>query len=122
MSEGPGAAELANFLTGGWKGMSDAPAAAIEASAEMLQTRYETACIVKNGVSAGFLDWLRSRTVDQPAFVPGMGGTDSAYQGFLREGQNSIYREIVNQIAIAEAGPPNAGGAPAKKSTAKKGK
>ena len=45
------------------------------------------------------LEHLRSITIEQPCFVPGTelngDGLAAAQQGFLREGQNSLVREIV---------------------------
>lgn len=40
------------------------------------------------------IELLKSRTLDQPTFVP---GEDASY-GYFREGQNSIIREIIQKI------------------------
>lgn len=61
-----------------------------------------------------FLEWLKTKTVDLPTFFPadyalGAKGVvvqlPAEQQGFIREGQNMIYREIIRLIGIAEAGP-----------------
>ncbi|NTV06735.1 MAG: hypothetical protein HGA59_09570 [Chlorobiaceae bacterium] len=43
------------------------------------------------------LEYLRSKTIDQPTWVPELGEK----HGYAREGQNSIYREITRQIEYA---------------------
>tara|TARA_R110002012_G_scaffold58141_3_gene150872 strand:- start:701 stop:991 length:291 start_codon:yes stop_codon:yes gene_type:complete len=40
------------------------------------------------------LHYLRACTIDQPSWTPGA----DASHGYLREGQNSITREIINRI------------------------
>lgn len=45
------------------------------------------------------LHWLRSMTIEQPAWVP---GTDASH-GFAREGQNSLVREIERRIRRTKA-------------------
>lgn len=45
------------------------------------------------------LHWLRSVTIEQPAWVP---GTDPSH-GFAREGQNSLVREIERRIRRTKA-------------------
>lgn len=61
-----------------------------------------------------FLDYLRRMTIEQPAFFPEgyQLGQDGAVfqmpadqQGFIREGQNMIYRHIVMMQTALEAGP-----------------
>jgi hypothetical protein len=51
---------------------------------------------------AEVLRHLRAVTIEQPAWVPGQDPS----QGFAREGQNSIVREIERRIARATQGPP----------------
>lgn len=56
------------------------------------------------------LAWLRRVTVEQPVFVPGIGerqytGLDAVHQGFVREGQNSIYRELHRMMDLAQDPP-----------------
>lgn len=48
---------------------------------------------------------LRSRTIEQPCFLP---GEQDGY-GFMREGQNSMVRYIETCIRVAQQGPPNVG-------------
>jgi len=38
--------------------------------------------------------WLKNKTIDQPSFYP---GEDASY-GYIREGQNSIVREILQKL------------------------
>jgi hypothetical protein len=45
------------------------------------------------------LAWLRDMTIEAPAWVPGQ---DSSY-GYVREGQNSLVREIERRIVRARA-------------------
>jgi len=45
------------------------------------------------------LAWLRSVTIEVPAWVPGQ---EAAY-GYAREGQNSLVREIERRIARAKS-------------------
>ncbi len=45
------------------------------------------------------LDYLASRTLQQPTWVP---GADNSY-GYAREGQNSIIREINKRIERAKS-------------------
>ena len=40
------------------------------------------------------LDLLKKKTLDQPSFYP---GEDASY-GYIREGQNSIVRELVQKL------------------------
>lgn len=72
-----------------------------------------TACL-RGAEGRAFLDWLYSKTVEQPAFFPenyplGAAGAviqlPAAEQGFIREGQNMVYREIKRMMAVVEAGP-----------------
>lgn len=47
-----------------------------------------------NGVKV--LEYLKSNTVDKPTWNPAVGasGDQCVYTAFIREGQNSLYREI----------------------------
>ena len=45
------------------------------------------------------LAWLRSMTIEAPAWVPGQ---DASY-GYAREGQNSLVRELERRIVRARA-------------------
>jgi len=72
-----------------------------------------TACL-RGATGRAFLDWMRSKTVDQPAFFPenyplGSAGAviqlPAAEQGFIREGQNMVFREITRMMAVVDAGP-----------------
>ncbi|NTU49554.1 MAG: hypothetical protein HGA87_01425 [Desulfobulbaceae bacterium] len=52
------------------------------------------------GTEAGMkvLEYLKSKTLDIPAWVPG----ESVHQAFAREGQNSIVRLIIERINHAK--------------------
>lgn len=52
------------------------------------------------------LQWLRKRTIEQPSWVPGQ----DPGQGYCREGQNSIVRDIERRIARAKQQTPGAAG------------
>ena len=53
------------------------------------------------------LRWLRDHTIELASFIPGT--PDSDKQGYVREGQNSLVREIERQIEVAEKGDPDTG-------------
>ena len=72
----------------------------LELARESLALGRDIAAVAKTGAGAHLFEWLERCTVALPAFVPGIGeqaytGLDAVHQGFLREGQNSIYRELV---------------------------
>jgi hypothetical protein len=113
------AAALDKILSGeGWSALNaigEQPTpdpAAVEADFQLSRS---IAATFGSGTGALVLAWLRERTIEQPAFNPDAGPM-AASQGFFREGQNSIYREIVRRIAEAREGPPSA----ARKSRRKK--
>ena len=72
-----------------------------------------TSCF-RTSEGKNFLAWLKQHTVDLPAFFPesyplGQSGRivqlPAAEQGFIREGQNMIYREIARMMEAVEVGP-----------------
>jgi len=90
---------------GGWNEIENAPAIAKEQQEEARAKQMEEAKVVSRAMltpeGQAFLNWLRIKTIDLPSFVPGPHASD---QGFTREGQNSIYREIKRLIKIARDG------------------
>lgn len=102
--------DAAKWLADGWGGV-DAPTAVSEADQEQAaeeEHRVNTAIhrTFKSGTGAIVLEWLRGRTIEQPTFNPAL--VHPAEQGFTREGQNSIVREIERRMRVAEDGPPTA--------------
>lgn len=70
-----------------------------DAARETLAVARDVAAVLGGPAGTHVMAWLRRCTVDLPAFVPGVQGQqyvglDAVHQGFLREGQNSIYREL----------------------------
>ena len=68
-----------------------------------LDSKY--AAVFAAGMGAEVLKHLRDQTIEQPSFLPAV-GLHPKYQGFLREGQNSLIRDIEKRIARARLGPP----------------
>ena len=104
------AQDAAAWLESGWSGL-DAPSALSEeeqerAAEEDHNINRAIHRVFTTGTGPIVLEWLRTRTIEQPAFNPKI--TNAAEQGFTREGQNSIYREFVRRIRVAEDGPPTA--------------
>lgn len=91
------------------------PAAVVEAQRKAAIKSLEVARNVNatftSPAGAATLQWLRGVTIEQSSFTPGVAGgsafsgLDSAYQGFVREGQNSIYRELVRLMKYAQDPP-----------------
>lgn len=53
------------------------------------------------------LEHLIKCTIDQPAWIPGntnCDGKSAEQHAFMREGQNSIVREIINRVKTAKEG------------------
>tara|TARA_Y100000310_G_scaffold291453_1_gene319415 strand:+ start:5880 stop:6227 length:348 start_codon:yes stop_codon:yes gene_type:complete len=106
------AKDAAGWLESGWAGV-DAPT---EVSSEEQERAAEEDHKINRAIHRMFttgtgpivLEWLRTRTIEQPAFNPSI--ANPAEQGFTREGQNSIYREFVRRMRAAEDGPPTAKG------------
>lgn len=99
---------LKKMLAGeGWSAL-DAISAEKEPDPAAVEADFALSKAIAATFSAGaggeVLAWLRQRTIEQPAFNPDAGPM-AASQGFFREGQNSIYREIMRRIAAAQAGP-----------------
>jgi len=98
--------DIKDFLDGGWDALHNAPQISAEQKREQAEKRFIEAKLISGAMTTAsgkrFLAWLRSKTVDQPSFVPGPHGAD---QGFFREGQNSIYREILRMMEISKHPP-----------------
>ena len=104
-----------DFLTGGWDGFQtpEQEAAAQTVSDEDQERRalniYDEDCVIRDcftkDAGPAALKILRSMTVDQPCFNPEVAMNPAEF-GFLREGQNSVIREIEKRIERAERGPP----------------
>ena len=90
---------------GGWNEIENAPELAKEQQEAAHAKQLEAAKIVSRAMltseGQAFMNWLKMKTVDLPCFVAGQ---HAAEQGFTREGQNSIYREIKRLIKIARDG------------------
>ncbi len=90
-------------MTGeGWDGLDESAMA--NAAAGQAQYRLDMTYARAFASEAGqaVLAHLRSLTIEQPAWVPGQHHS----QGYMREGQNSIVREIERRIRRAAEGPP----------------
>lgn len=106
-----------NWISDGWAGVDAPIKEQTKAQYDAALADYHMAVAVTKcyGTTNGkrTLEWMRKMTVDLPCFVPGNIETnpfrelDAVHQGFLREGQNSLFREILRMFDVAEAGPPN---------------
>ena len=114
------------WITGDYGGRfdpgGDLDEQAAEASAAMAGPSEEERLAQLNNITRcfrgpdgqAFLDWLKQLTVDRPCFFPADYplGQDGQYlrltpeqNGFVREGQNMVYREIMAMIDEVERGP-----------------
>lgn len=114
-----------DFINGGWSTLNEVEVDATKAQADMdadVERRalerynedktFHTAFC--KGAGAKVLKILRDMTIEQPCFFPAvhpLGGEHfatlkPAEQGMIREGQNSIVREIELRMRRAEEGPP----------------
>lgn len=104
------ARDAAKWLENGWAGV-DAPSAVSDEEQERAAEeahRINSAIhrTFAGGTGAIVLDWLRDMTIEKPSFNPS--SPNATVEGFTREGQNSIYRELVRRMRAAEDGPPTA--------------
>lgn len=108
---------LQRFLSGegaGWAGLDEIDSHSRESAQQAQWRQYEQAVVIAKPFQTpdgrAALAKLRELTTEQPTFAADLAaqgnGDYAVYQGFAREGQNSIVRWIEAQIAIAEAGPP----------------
>lgn len=114
-----------DFINGGWSTLKETEVDATKAQADMdadVERRalerynedktFHTAFC--KGAGAKVLKILRDMTIEQPCFFPAahplaggqVGEMSAAEQGMIREGQNSIVREIELRMRRAEEGPP----------------
>lgn len=89
--------------TEGWGGLDESPAARGEAAEAQYRLDMAFARTFATEPGRVVLTHLRAMTIEQPAWVPGQHHS----QGYMREGQNSIVREIERRIRRAAEGPPN---------------
>lgn len=112
-----------DFITGGWSSLNQTPQDVAQANAEaaeaqsMEQYRVDKMffdLFYSNATGREVLDFLRQQTIEQPCFFPSahpLGGgqfvtLSAGEQGLIREGQNSIVREIEFRVGRAMQGPP----------------
>lgn len=108
-------------VTEGWGGLNDVQSAlgqndeaAIEAAMQQYKTNKMIFDAFNSPEGALFLEHLRLMTIEQPSFVfassvtigDQIGVLQPEQQGMMREGQNSIYRYIVQSMEQAKKGPP----------------
>lgn len=80
----------------------------LEAEARLLHEYNEVTRCFRSPSGRVWLEWLRSKTIEQPAFWPQDGypvQLTAEQQGFIREGQNMLYREIIRMMDVADKGP-----------------
>lgn len=107
---------------GDWDPTGNIEEMAADASGEMLLEAEGRTLALYSNVTACFrtadgkvfLKWLKDKTIELPAFFPenyplGQNGAVTALpadqQGFIREGQNMIFREIKRMIQLVDNGP-----------------
>lgn len=106
-----------NQARDGWATSDDALADNAEAQYAASLKQYQDDLIISDALGSGngavLLEFIRSKTIEQPSFIPGslgietgIAGLSAAEQGFIREGQNSMYRWFIDAIARAAAGAP----------------
>ena len=114
-----------DFIGGGWDALQETEVDAAKAQEEMdadverrALERYDEDkafhTTFRQGTGAKVLKILRDMTIEQPCFFPAahplaggqVGEMSAAEQGMIREGQNSIVREIELRMRRAEEGPP----------------
>ena len=78
----------------GWDGLREADASALPVNqkSDDLDTNFVRCFSTDAGQEV--LAYLKAMTVDQPAWYPG----EDPSQGYAREGQNSIIREILKRV------------------------
>ena len=76
----------------GWEGLTDLEVDNKPPEASELDKNFFRTFQTEDGEKV--LQYLKTFTIDQPTWTPGA----DASHGYLREGQNSIIREIINRI------------------------
>lgn len=106
--------QLAGLTGGGWSGLDGVDLTEAqredpnEVYAKTLE-QYENDTIVAKAFSTASgkqaLELIRERTIEQPAFRPDI--ANPAEMGYFREGENNMYRWILNCIRRSGDGPPS---------------
>lgn len=76
----------------GWDGLREASVLPVNQKSNDLDANFVRCFSTEAGQEV--LAYLKAMTVDQPAWYPG----EDPSQGYAREGQNSIIREILKRV------------------------
>lgn len=103
--------DIMGYLSNGWGGLDNQEQISEDLQAERASEDYQINKAIHNTFAtpdgAIVLEWLRNATIEQATFNPQL-GIVAVLQGCSREGQNSIYRELVRRMVMAQDGPPTA--------------
>lgn len=98
---------LQRFLTSGWGSMETQRP---DPTPEQMDEQYRVDKVFHDTFSSGpgaeCLQFLRTMTIEQPAWNPQQ-GLVGILNGFAREGQDSLVRYIETRMERAMAGPPS---------------
>jgi len=81
-----------------WDGINDPPSSPFPKEVNEIDKAFVRTFSTEDG--AKVLQHLKFATLDQPSWIPG----NSPDQGYMREGQNSIVREIIARMRRATNG------------------
>lgn len=97
--------DISDYLGGGWQSLEgkDPPPQTDEEKDEDRRVNVAIHTMFSTGDGPIVLEWLRSKTIEIPSFNANLGLVGIA-QGLTREGQNSIYHEIIRRMRRAEEG------------------
>tara|TARA_R110000822_G_scaffold41524_5_gene113013 strand:- start:1586 stop:1894 length:309 start_codon:yes stop_codon:yes gene_type:complete len=84
--------------TDGWDGLSEVEVQNNPPEPSELDKNFSRTFKTEDGKKV--LEYLKTCTIDQPTWTPGV----DASHGYLREGQNSIIREMLNRIRRCDNG------------------
>ena len=84
--------QLRSINSEGWEGLTDLEVDNKPPEASELDKIFFRTFQTEDGEKV--LQYLKTFTIDQPTWTPGA----DASHGYLREGQNSIIREIINRL------------------------
>jgi len=84
--------QLRSINSEGWEGLTDLEVDNKPPEASELDKNFFRTFQTEDGEKV--LRYLKTCTIDQPTWTPGA----DASHGYLREGQNSITREIINRL------------------------
>ena len=90
--------QLRSINSEGWEGLTDLEVDNKPPEASELDKNFFRTFQTEDGEKV--LQYLKTCTIDQPTWTPGA----DASHGYLREGQNSITREIFNRLRRCENG------------------